>query len=193
MPLSRGVELVESGQIVRRKINSQFTQYILPTSLANNDQQAAYIPGFNELISDEVILWPQLRARWDSERVCLVSTERPSGWFHHLCFPGYLWADTECRWYPTCMNYHDCMSSYVISDEALIAAVRALQERETTAGYWALGGTDQPFGQELQEQFPVVARFVNEAGAAAVSGLSPDVVAKVFQECWSDKGIRDAR
>ena len=193
VPLSRGVELVESGLIVRREVSSRFTQYIVPASLANNDQQAAYIPGFNELISEKAILWPHVRARWDSERVCLVSTERPSGWFHDLCFPGYLWADTEGRWSPTGMNYHDSMSSYVISDEALISAVRSLQERETTAGYWALGGTDQPFGQELQEQFPVVARFVNEAGAAAVSGLSPDVVAKVFQECWSDKGIRDAR
>jgi hypothetical protein len=147
--------------------------------------QAAYIPGFNELISANAILWPQVRARWDSERVCRVSTERLSGWIHDLCFPGYLWADTDGKWIPFGMSYHDSMSRYVISNDRLIAAVRSLQEQETAAGSWALGGTDLPFGHELQEQFPVVARFVNQVGEAAVSGSSPEFVAKSLEGRWT--------
>jgi len=183
-PLSRGIQLVECGQIVRREIGSRFTHYVIPASLVNDDQQAAYIPGFNELVSEKAILWPQVRAKWDAERVCLVSTERPSGWFHDLCFPGYLWADTEGRWRPTGMAYQDGMSSYVFSDETLIAAVRALQEIDRANGQWGLGGTNLPFGKELQDQFPVVARFVNIDGEAAVSGLSPDAVLEAFRGCW---------
>ena len=183
-PLSRGVQFVESGQIVRREVSKRFTQYIIPASLVESDQQAAYIPGFNELVSENAILWPQVRARWDAERVCLVSTERPSGWFHDLCYPGYLWADTDGPWTPPGIDYYDSMSSYVISDETLIAAVRSLQGRETAAGQWTLDGTNMPFGTELQEQFPVVCRFVNDDGEAEASGLSPDVVVNAFKVCW---------
>ena len=182
--LSRGVELVESGQVVRREMSNRFTQYIIPASLVNDDQQAAYVPGFNELVSGKAILWPQVRARWDAERVCLVSTERPSGWLHDLCFPGYLWADTEGPWTPPGIDYHDSMSSYVISDETLIAAVRSLQGRETAAGQWTLGGTNMPFGTELHEQFPIVSRFVSQEGNPAVSGLKSDVVLNALKECW---------
>jgi len=74
---------------------------------------------------------------------------------------------------------------YAISNQALIAAVRSLQERETAIGQWALGSTNLPFGPELQEQFPIVSRFVNDDGKAAASELSPDVVANVFQESCS--------
>ena len=82
------------------------------------------------------------------------------------------------------MAYQDGMSSYVFSDETLIAAVRALQEIDRANGQWGLGGTNLPFGKELQDQFPVVARFVNIDGEAAVSGLSPDAVLEAFRGCW---------
>lgn len=182
-PLAQGVELVESGQITRRATGNRFTHYMIPTSCVRDQQQAMHIPGFNELVSDKALLWPQVRARQDAERVCLVSTETDSGWLHDLYYPGYLWADTEGRWTPPELQFDDDMSRYVISNQALIAAIRSLQKHESLDGQWTIGGTSLPFAEELQEQFPLVGRFLNK-GIAATSSLSPDEVAAAFSHCW---------
>ena len=47
--------------------------------MARDDPDALYVPEFNEAISPKGVLWPQVRARWDDERVCLVSVERETG------------------------------------------------------------------------------------------------------------------
>jgi hypothetical protein len=178
-PLRQGVELVEQGRITRRPMGARFVQYIVPLTIAGDDDtRAAYAPGFNEAISPNAVLWPQVRARWDAERVCLVSAERRAGWFHDLCFPGYLWADTEGKWRVPGLTYHDGMASYDISDDRLIASFERLQAQETRPGRWALGGKGLTFGEELQTHFPVVGRFVDDLGHPAISDLSPDQVAR---------------
>ena len=89
-PLRRGVELVEQGRIVRSLLGNRLAHYIVPLAVAgDDDDRASYAPEFNEAISERAILWPQVRARWDAERACLVSVERRTGWFHDLWFPGY--------------------------------------------------------------------------------------------------------
>jgi hypothetical protein len=110
-----------------------------------------------------------------------VSTERSGGWFHDLWFPGYLWADTEGLWRVPGMTYHDGMSSYQIQNEWLITAFEQLQREESALGRWVLGGTNLPFGDELQERFPLVGRFLDGEGQAIASGLSPDQVAKELE------------
>jgi hypothetical protein len=181
-PLRQQVELVEQGQIIRTPINSRFSQYIVPLSVAGDDnERAAYVPDFNEAISSKAVLWPQVRARWDAERVCLVSMERKTGWFHDLWFPGYLWADTDGKWRPPGLTYTGGMSSYEIQDDRLIAAFEELQRQETASGQWGLGGTKLPFGYELQERFPLVGRFLDQHGRSAVSPLSPEQVANVLE------------
>ncbi len=180
-PLREGVEFVERGRITRTQHSARFTQYIGPRSIAGDDEQrASYVPEFNEAISSKAVLWPQVRARWDAERVCLASTERRTGWFHDLWFPGYLWADTEGKWLPPGLTYQGGMSSYAIQDDRLIAAMEELQRQETASGQWGLGGTTLPFGEELQDRFPLVGRFLNEQGQAAVSQLSPEQLATRF-------------
>lgn len=177
-PLRRGVELVKSGQIIRTAMSSRLAQYVVPMAVAGDDDgRAAYVPEFNEAISQNGVLWPQVRARWDAERVCLVSTERPTGWFHDLWFPGYLWADTERLWRVPGLTYHDGMSSYALDNSRLVAAFEALQRHEAAPGEWALGGTALPFGDDLQGRFPLAGRFVNHQGQPASSQLSPDRVA----------------
>ena len=181
-PLRRGVELVEQGRIVRFLIEDRLALYLVPLAMADNsDIRASYVAGFNEQISEKAILWPQVRARWDAERVCLVSTDRKGGWFHDLYFPGYLWADTESKWLVPGMQYHDGMASYDLDNPRLVAAFEGLQRQETAPGRWGLGGTTLPFGKELQDQFPLVGRFLTERGHAAISNLSPDQVAKEFE------------
>lgn len=109
-----------------------------------------------------------------------ISVERRTGWFHDLYFPGYLWADTAGRWLVPGMNYHDGMASYDIQHDRLVAAMNELQRQETAPGQWGLGGTRLPFGEQLQQLFPVVGRFLDENGRPAISQLSPDRVERAF-------------
>ena len=182
MPLRTGVELVEQGRICRSLTSNRLAHYIIPLAVAGNDDvRASYSPEFNEAISDKAVLWAQVRARWDSQRACLVSVERKSGWFHDLFFPGHLWADTEGLWRVPGLTYHDGMGSYDLDNPKLIAAFEMLQQQESASGQWGLGGTDLPFGKELQSRFPLIGRYLNEHGEVAVSRLSPDQVAKAFE------------
>lgn len=170
-PLHRAVELVESGQIVRQQLTLRFTQYIVPLTVAGEDDaRVSAVPEFNEAISLKALLWPHARARWDAERVCLVSSERIGGWFHDLWFPGYLWADTSGRWLVPGLTFHDDMSSYEITNSKLRAAFAELQRLETSSGHWTLGDST------LQKQFPLMGRFTNGNGPA-ISRLTPEQVA----------------
>ena len=174
-PLRQGVELVEQGKIIRSPIGSRLAQYIVPLAVAgDDDDRASYVPEFNEAISPKAILWPQVRARWDAERVCLVSTERKTGWFHDLWFPGYLWADTEGKWLVPGMTYDDGMGSYKINNPRLVAAFDQLQRQETAPGRWALGR------RRTSRPVPAGGSIPRRRGLPAVSQLSPDQVGRTL-------------
>lgn len=180
--LRDGIELVRQNRIVRREMDDHLTHYVVPFVVAGkDDSRLSYVPEFNEVISQKALLWPQARACWDAQRICLVSTERENGWLHDLWFPGYLWADTEGRWLVPGFTFHDGMSRYHIHNPRLITAFEQLQQQETSAGHWSLGGTSLPFGQELEKQFPLVGRFLDNDGTPSTSGLSPDVVATTLK------------
>jgi len=187
-PLQHGMELVEHGQIRRSLLESRLVHYVVPFDVAGDDDaRASYIPEFNEAISPKAVLWPQVRNRRDAQRVCLISTERRTGWLHDLCFPGYLWADTEGRWLVPGMTYHDGMSSYDIRNDRLIEAFQELQRQETASGRWGLGGSALPFGRDLPKSFPVVGRFLNEHREAAPSHTAPDQVANALRGVFADQ------
>jgi hypothetical protein len=180
-PLRRGVELVKTCQITRTQIGHRLVHYIVPLSVAGDDNvTASYAPDFNEAISPNALFWPHVRAKWDAEQVCLVSVERRTGWFHDLWLPGYHWADTEGLWRVPGMNYHDGMGSYSLDNPRLIAAFQELQQQEKSPGVWALGGTSLPFGVELQSRFPLVGRYVDHEGQPAINPLAPDRVASTL-------------
>lgn len=69
--------------------------------------------------------------------------------------------------------------------DALIATFERLQAAETANGQWGLGGTRLPFGDRLQERFPVVGRFLDEQGEVAASRLTPDQLAKTLEGVFS--------
>lgn len=185
-PLRSGVELVEQGKISRSLIGEKLAHYVIPISVAgDDDERASYAPDFNETIADVAVLWPQVRARWDAQRVCLQSVERKTGWFHDLCFPGYLWADTEGFWRVPGLTYHDGMGSYDLDNSGLTPAFEELQRREAAPGRWGLGGTQLPFGSELQDRFPLVGRFLDQQGNAAASRLPPEAVAETLKGAFS--------
>lgn len=181
LPLRRGAELVEQEKIARTFIGDRLAHYVVPLDVAGDDDlRAAYCPEFNEAISDGAIFWPQVRAKFDREKMCLVSIERQHGWFHDLWFPGYLWADTEGLWQVPGLTYRDGMASYELDNRRLLAAFEELQRRDSAPGRWSLGGTRLPFGNEMQDRFPLAGRFLDEQGQAAVSRLSPEEVAAAF-------------
>lgn len=183
--LHHGIALVEADQIKRRAIGEWFTHYVMPASVVRGRIEAAtYIPEFNELISEHALLWPQARAKWDDERVCLVSAEVPGGWQQDLWFPGYLWADTEGRWTVPGFLFQDGMQSYVLTNARLIGAVQVLSQIETAAGTWSIGGGDAP-AQRLMGNFPVVVRFLDADGQAAPSDLSPHAVAAELAKAFT--------
>ena len=176
-PLRVGREYVESGLIHRVEIDPRLSHYIVSLAAAGDEESRAfYVPGFNEAISNKALLWPQVRARCDSERVQIVSFERQTGWNHDLWFPGYGWADTEGKWNVPGLTYADGMSSYDLNNSRLIESFEQLQRLENATGQWCLGGTRLPFGEELQKRFPLVGRFLDEVGQPAISRLSPEQV-----------------
>lgn len=181
-PLRQSLQAIETGRIARTLLAERLAHYVIPQSVAgDDDSRAAYAPDFNEEISTKAVLWPQARARLDAERVCLVSCERASGWFHDLCFPGYLWADTEGKWLVPGLSYPDGMGDYQLDNPRLVAAFEELQRQESAAGHWGLGGTALPFGEALQKVFPVVGRFLDDLGQPAASQLSPEKVAAAIE------------
>jgi hypothetical protein len=177
IPLSRGLKRVEQRKIRRSLVGERLAHYVIPIEVSGDDAAAGYVPGFNEAVSEKTPLWPQARARWDRERVCLVSTQRSQGWFHAIWFPGYLWADTESLWQVPGMHYRDGMESYDLALPPLTSALERLQSSERGVGQWELAGGSSPFHQSLTSIFPVVSRFADAEANAAVSVHSPEEVA----------------
>jgi hypothetical protein len=177
-PLRRAVELVEQGKIRRVERNVHFTQYQIPRAVAGGAiDRAVRVPGFNEAISENILLWPQARAKWDAERICLVSTEDPAGWHHDLWFPGYHWADTAGLWTIPGLSFREGMERYNLAHPAFLAAVSQLRQSETARGIWSPGAENARLHPALEGVFPLGLRFIDERGNPAPSGLAPDEVA----------------
>jgi len=184
-PLKLGVEQVEGHEIARTLLGDRLAHYIVPLSIAGeDDRRASFVPEFNEAISSRGILWPQVRACRDAERICLVSIERSAGWFYELWFPGYLWADTENFWQVPGMQYHDGMGSYSFDHPGLVSAFESLQSQDMGVGTWRLGGTRLQGNPKFQRNFPLMGKYCDGAGAAAVSSLVPSLVARELQRAF---------
>ena len=181
LPLRRGVSLVDAGTISRTLIDERFAQYTLPARLVGDDASCAtYVPGFNEVVSDAALLWPQVRARWDAQRLCLVSAELDGGWSHDLWAPGYLWADTEGLWTIPGLTYRDGMERYELDHAPLGRALKLLQERESGAGQWSAARGVSPFADAVQSLFPVIVRYFDPGGKPGRSHVSPEDVATIL-------------
>jgi hypothetical protein len=144
--------LVERGDITRRVLGDHFAHYIIPRRLAEPDlARALRVPGFNAPLSSDSLLLPQVRARFDRERVHLVSVESPGGgWHHDLWYPGYCWAETPHSWRPPGLRLLEDSNAYAFDHPALSAAVAEL------ANTWSLATHLTPFSTLKGRGFPVV-------------------------------------
>jgi hypothetical protein len=189
--LSDSVALVEHGDIARRVHDEHFAHYMIPRRLSGGDlPRALRVPTFNAPLSYECLLWPQARARFDRERVHLVSIEADAGWYHDLWYPGYAWADTPRSWRPAGLSPQGDSNSHVLDHATLADVVDGLAILERGTGQWTLARRLTPFSTLKGRGFPVVLSFLGD-DAPAASTLEPELVAerlaRVVREERSDR------
>jgi hypothetical protein len=183
-PLTRSAEWVRDGTIPRTEHHDRFVHYEVPKHLVDGMLAAALrVPKFNAMISDEVLFWPHARARWDREKVQLVSIETPDGWYHDLWYPAYLWAETPDSWQAPGLKLDAATHGYKLSLAPLDEAARDLQKREANDAKWQVETDFSLLAPSLRRGFPVVLSVMN-GNSPAPSSLDPSAVAtrlaKVF-------------
>jgi hypothetical protein len=179
--LRHSVSLVERGDVARKVLGARehLAHYVIPRRLAEASElaRALRVPAFNAPLSSECLLWPQARARFDRERVHLVSVEAERGFYHDLLYPGYLWADTPRSWRPAGLSAQGDSNTHLLEDAALASAVEELTRLERARGRWTLARRLTPFSSLDGRGFPVVLSFLAD-GAPAASSLEPELVAE---------------
>jgi hypothetical protein len=182
--LSESVLLVERGDVARRVLGEHFAHYVIPWRLGGSDlARALRIPGFNAPLSSECLLLPQARARFDRERVHLVSVEAGAGWYYDLWFPGYAWADTPQSWRPPGLSALEDSNTHRLDHAALAEAVDELTRLERASGQWTLARGLTPFSTLEERGFPVVLSFLADDGPAP-SSLEPELVAERLAKAY---------
>jgi hypothetical protein len=175
--LSASSALVERGDVAREVLGERFARYVIPRRLWGDDlARALRVPSFNAPLSSECLLWPQARARFDRERVHLVSVEADAGWYHDLWYPGYSWADTPHSWRPAGLRARGNSNTHLLEHPALSDAASELARLERGTGRWELARRLTPFGTLEGRGFPVVLSFMDH-GRPAPSSLAPELVA----------------
>jgi hypothetical protein len=174
--LRRSVDAIESGLVAREVVGARFVHYRLPAAWAEADLPAClHVPSFSEPLSDRAALWPQARARLDSQRVQLVSVPAADGWFHDLWLPGYVWAETVGLWRPAGLVHAGDGNGHRLEHEGLAAAAEALNRDEPGVGRWQVARTLSPFAALEGRGFPVVLSFMH-GERPAPSGCPPEQV-----------------
>ena len=177
-PLTRSVEWISQEKVQRRVYHYRFAHYAVPRNLYGSRLEAALrVPQFNEYISEALLFWPHARARWDREKVQLVSVETDKGWYHDLWYPSYLWAETPNSWRPAGLDFTGNSNGYNLSYAPLDAAARNLQTHEQSGATWRVEADFSLMSSTIGRGYPVVMSAVNDQGPA-LSSLSPDFVAE---------------
>jgi hypothetical protein len=157
----------------------------VPKHLADEALESALrVPKFNAMITDDVLFWPQARARWDREKVQLVSIEATDGWYYDLWYPAYLWAETPKSWQAPGLKHDAAAHGCKLSFTPLETAIRQLQQREGNGAAWRVETEFSLFASSLGRGFPVVLSVMNGSGPAPSSLDPADValrLAEVFQ------------
>jgi hypothetical protein len=178
--------LVERGDVARRILGEHFAHYVIPRRLSALDYaRALRVPSFNAPLSSECLLSPRARARFDRERVHLVSVEADAGSYHDLWYPGYAWADTPNSWRPPGLRAQGDSNTHLLAHPALADAVSELARLERASGEWRLARRLTPFATLEGRGFPVVLSFM-AGDAPAASSLEPSLVAEHLAKAYCD-------
>ncbi len=177
--------LVEGGVVQRRIPTPHLAHYVLPITVADLPE-ALHIPPYDAPLLDSTILSPRVRARFDRERLRLVSVETPGGWVHELWLPGHAWADTPGLWSPDGIAPGANGFQVRFVHPGLAAAAAALQAEEKPGVRWWLPQTLAPFAQVARagRKYPVVLSTLDGAGQVTASALDPQRVGVVLANAF---------
>jgi Family of unknown function (DUF6687) len=176
--LGDSVALVERGDIARTVLGEHFARYVIPRRLSDEHlARALHVPSFNAPLSSACLLWPQARARFDRERVHLVSASAGAGWYHDLWLPGYAWADTPRSWRPPGLRAERDSNTHLLEHPVLADAASELARLERRSGGWVLARRMTPFDTLPGRGFPIVLSFMDD-GRPAPSSLAPELVSE---------------
>ncbi|MEO7095535.1 MAG: DUF6687 family protein [Polyangiales bacterium] len=189
--LERGQARIASGEVQIERVGEHFVSYRLPLLEGDDLARALRVPSFNPLIDDSIWLWPHARRRRYGQHAELVSVRATEGWFHDLWLPGYVWADTPNRWSVPGLLATGSSNEWRIERPTLRLAFSKLRDAEHGTGTWTIADRLTPFATLNGRGFPVVASFVDDAGAPAVSSLDPSTVAAVLSPAFEVAGVRE--
>jgi uncharacterized protein DUF6687 len=184
-PLKRSVDWIADSTIERRIYHSRFVHYAVPMGISRENLDAALrVPAFNAAISDDVLIWPQARARWDREKVQLVTIEAADGTYYDLWYPSYLWAETPNSWRAPGLDFTGNSNGYGFSFKPLEAAAREFQQSERNDATWRVETDFSLFSSTIGRGYPVVLTAMN-IETPATSSLKPDFVADRLADVFS--------
>ncbi len=187
--IERGGDRMARGAVIVESVADRLVSFVYPQS--EPDLAAMLkIPVLNEVVTDSVWLWPQVRNREHGQRAQIVSVPAPdrpngNGWFHDVWMPSYSWADTPDRWSPAGLVSTGDSNTWVVDHEPLRRATAELARIETAPGRWIAADSLTPWTTLSGRAFPVVLSFLApDADRPAPSALAPDRIAEVLAPVW---------
>jgi hypothetical protein len=180
--LQAALEGVENGSIRRQPIAPRFVHYAIPKDVAENRlDDALYAPRFDMALSSSALLPPNVRAKFDREKIHLVSVESDVGTYFDLWYPGYCWAETVGLWLAPGIHSTGSSNLHELNFQPLTQAVTELNSAELKIdhgrGKWELASSLSPFEALRGRNFPIVLAFMSN-GKSAPSRLPTDFVVK---------------
>jgi hypothetical protein len=170
--LQAALERVEERTIRRHEIASRFVHYVIPNSLAvGRLEDALYAPRFDMALSGGALLPPNVRAKYDREKIHLVSVESENGTYYDLWYPGYCWAETAGLWLAPGIRSTGNSNHHQLDFPPLTQAANKLQAAERAFdrehGTWQLASGLSPFATIEGRNFPIVLSFLRDGKPAA--------------------------
>lgn len=178
--------LIEQGKIQRYDVTPRFVAYHVPkTLLQGRVDEFLRIPNFNEPLSQRLAFWPQVRNRWDEEKIQLVATETDNGIHYDLWYPGYIWADTEGLWRPPGVRLPEIAGGFqAIHWPELSKVIQELNRLETGLCEWQLFPGISFLGQENARGFPIIVATLDKNNQQKESHLPLNTVIGCFRDLF---------
>lgn len=177
--------LIEQGIIERQELTPWFVVYRVPRTLSKGKlEKFLQIPNANEPISERLAFWPQVRNRWDEEKIQLIAIESENGIHYDLWYPGYVWADTRGLWRPPGLILPKKGGLLQIAWPALAKVIQELNEIEKGPCEWKVFPGLRFEGHENPRGFPIAAATLGKRNEMTESHLSLETVSRSFEKLF---------
>ncbi len=183
--LENSISKIENGEIRREVFGERFVSFLIPEKVTNQNLESVLsVPKFNSLLSEETLLLPQARNKFDKEKVQLVCVESKKGWFYDFYYPGFMWAETVNVWRAKGFEFSGSTNGYFYGFPELEKVVSEIQNLERNFGIWTLAKELTPFSSVKGRNFPVILSFLDSDFKPTQSSLEPKLVGKMLSEVF---------